>query len=181
MTLPTHGTAPGTWLPVRTLTADAFAAYGNVIELSPGNRQWAINDGNCVRHHDLARPFASDASAEPGAVGLSLFDAAATPLPTTLRRMERHRLGSQAFAPFGAALQMLLVVADADIPAEELRPEHLVAFITDGRQGIQLRAGTWHHPLVSLQAGAWLVVDRIVQEVDCEVVVVQAWGVRCTP
>lgn len=179
MILPTHGTAPGTWLPVRPLTADAFAAFGDVIELSPGNRQWAINDGNCVRHHDLARPFASDTGATPGAVGLSLFDAAATPLPATLRRMERHRLGSQAFAPFGAALQMLLVVADAGIAPEALRPEHLQAFITNGMQGIQLRAGTWHHPLVSLQAGAWLVVDRIAQEADCEVVSVQAWGVGC--
>ncbi len=170
-----NGAEPSTWLPVRALSAEAFAAYGDVIELSQGNRRWDINDGNCVRHHDLARPFAS----APGAVGLSLFDAAATQLPAALRRMERHRLGSQAFAPFGAAVQMLLVVAHARIEPDDLRPEHLEAFVTHGGQAIQLREGTWHHPLLSLQAGAWLVVDRIAQLADCDVVPIQAWGLGC--
>jgi len=163
-------------LPVQPLTAEAFAPYGQVIELGgSGTRQISINDGRCMRHHDLARPLA----AAPGAVAFSLFDAAATALPARLTLMERHRLGSQSFAPFGTGLQLVAVVADAAIAADALGPQHLRAFLTNGQQGLQLSPGVWHHPLLSLQAGPWLVADRIAPEVDCDVVRIDAWGVDC--
>ncbi len=166
----------GLVLPVQPLTAEAFAPYGQVIALGGrGTRQIAINDGRCMRHHDLARPFA----AEPGSIAFSLFDADATALPARLTLMERHRLGTQSFAPFGAALQLVAVVADASIAPAALGPQHLRAFVTDGRQGLQLHPGVWHHPLLSLQAGPWLVADRIAPEVDCDVVRIDAWGVDC--
>ncbi len=166
----------GLALPVQPLTAEAFAPYGHVIALGgSGTRQIAINDGRCMRHHDLARPFA----AEPGSIAFSLFDADATALPARLTLMERHRLGTQSFAPFGAALQLVAVVADASIAPAALGPQHLRAFVTDGRQGLQLHPGVWHHPLLSLQAGPWLVADRIAPEVDCDVVRIDAWGVDC--
>lgn len=164
-------------LPVRPLTAEAFAAFGQVIERAPGGRRIPINDGSCVRHHDLARPLAS----APGAISLSLFEAAATPLPAALRLVERHRLGSQAFAPFGAALRMLLVVADAALAPGEITPAHLQAFLSDGQQGVQLRPGVWHHPLLSLQDGTWLVADRVAEEVDCDVVRMDHWRLHCMP
>ncbi|AVS65117.1 ureidoglycolate hydrolase [Paracidovorax avenae] len=167
----------GVVLPVQPLTAVAFAPYGQVIALGGScTRQIPINDGRCMRHHDLARPFA----AGPGAVAFSLFDAAATALPARLTLMERHRLGSQSFAPFGAALQLVAVVADAAIAPEALGPEHLRAFVTDGQQGLQLAPGVWHHPLLSLQAGPWLVADRIAAEADCDVVRIDGWGVHCS-
>lgn len=167
----------GVVLPVQPLTAEAFAPYGQVIALGgSGTRQIPINDGRCMRHHDLARPVA----AEPGAVAFSLFDAAATALPARLTLMERHRLGSQSFAPFGTSLQLVAVVAEAGIAPEALGPEHLRAFVTDGRQGLQLAPGVWHHPLLSLQAGPWLVADRIAAEVDCDVVRLDGWGVHCS-
>ncbi len=166
----------GLELPVQPLTAEAFAPYGQVIALGgSGTRQIAINDGRCMRHHDLARPFA----AEPGSIAFSLFDADATALPARLTLMERHRLGTQSFAPFGAALQLVAVVADASIAPAALGPQHLRAFVTDGRQGLQLHPGVWHHPLLSLQAGPWLVADRIAPEVDCDVVRIDAWGLDC--
>ncbi len=166
----------GLELPVQPLTAEAFAPYGQVIALGgSGTRQIAINDGRCMRHHDLARPFA----AEPGSIAFSLFDADATALPARLTLMERHRLGTQSFAPFGAALQLVAVVADASIAPAALGPQHLRAFVTDGRQGLQLQPGVWHHPLLSLQTGPWLVADRIAPEVDCDVVRIDAWGVEC--
>ena len=164
-----------TWLPVRPLTAQAFAPFGEVIELESGGERVSINGGTSMRHHTLACPTA----AAPGALALSLFDAAATPQPCALQCMERHHLGSQSFTPFGAALQMLVVVADARLLAGQLAPQHLRAFVSNGRQGINLHAGVWHHPLLSLQAGAWLVVDRIAAAVDCEVQPLAAWRLRC--
>ncbi|MDR0225876.1 MAG: ureidoglycolate lyase [Burkholderiaceae bacterium] len=166
-----------TRLVARPLTAEAFAPFGQVIEHAPGGRRLAINDGSCVRHHDLARPQAS----APGAISLSLFEASATPLPAALRLVERHRLGSQAFAPFGAALAMLLVVADAALAPGDIRPEHLQAFVTSGQQGVQLHPGVWHHPLLSLQSGTWLVADRVADQVDCDVVSLARWQLHCAP
>ena len=162
------------WLPVRALTAQGFAPFGEVIETGAGSTI-PINNGTCLRHHDLARPSA----AEPGSVALSLFEAAAAPRPCVLRLMERHRLGSQTFAPFGAALRMLVVVADARLALDELAPHYLHAFVSNGQQGIHLRAGVWHHPLLSLDAGPWLVADRVAAQVDCDVVPIEDWQLRC--
>lgn len=162
-----------TWLSVSPLTAQAFAPFGAVIELA--DQGLAINNGTCMRHHDLARPSAS----APGAVALSLFEAAATPRPCNLHLMERHLLGSQSFVPFGAELQMLVVVADSNLQAEQLAPQHLRAFVSNGHQGIHLHAGVWHHPLQSLQIGTWLVVDRIADEMDCEVHPIALWNLAC--
>lgn len=180
MSLATPSTStslPPSRLAVRALTAESFAAYGQVIELADSARRIVINDGTCVRHHDLARPSAT----APGAIGLSLFDADATPGPVTLRLMERHGLGSQSFTPFGGALRMLVVVADAGLAPDRLAPGHLRAFVSNGRQGIQMNAGVWHHPLISLQAGTWLVVDRIAPEADCDVVPIHDWHAVCVP
>ncbi len=176
-TLAVPAAQPSPRLAVRPLTAESFAAYGQVIELADGARRITINDGTCVRHHDLARPTAT----APGAVGLSLFDTDATPGPVALRLLERHGLGSQSFTPFGTALRMLVVVADAGIAPDRLAPGHLRAFVSNGRQGIQMNAGVWHHPLISLQAGTWLVVDRIAPETDCDVVPIHDWRILCAP
>ena len=162
------------WLPVRPLTAQGFAPFGDVIE-ADGHRAIPINGGTCLRHDDLARPSA----AAPGCLALSLFDAAAAPRPCLLHALERHRLGSQAFAPFAAALRMLVVVADAHLAPGDLAPHHLHAFVSNGRQGIHLRPGVWHHPLLSLEAGTWLVADRVAAPVDCDVLPIQDWRLHC--
>ena len=161
-------------LPVHPLTARGFAPFGDVIEAA-AHRAVAINDGTCLRHDDLARPSA----AAPGCLALSLFDAAAAPRPCAVHALERHRLGSQAFAPFAAALRMLVVVADAALAPQDLAPGHLHAFVSNGRQGIHLRPGVWPHPLLSLEAGTWLVADRVAAPVDCDVLPVQHWRLYC--
>jgi ureidoglycolate lyase len=43
-------------------------------------------------------------------------------------------------------------------------------FISDGSQGINYRAGTWHHPLLTLEAPSeFVVVDRIGSGSNCDV------------
>ena len=70
--------------------------------------------------------------------------------------MESHPLGSQAISPLGTA-SMLIIVA----PAGPLDPEHIAAFRTSGRQGVNYRRGVWHHPLIALNSGGdFLIVDR---------------------
>lgn len=174
----TH-TAQAQWLAVQPLTAANFAPFGQVIQ-SQGHASFAINGGTSQRFHDVAQPELH----APGRVGISLFTAQALSWQLPLQVMERHHLTSQAFIPMGQALPMLVIVAPADIPAEQLRAEHLRAFVTDGEQGINLAPGTWHHPLRALQAGTYAVVDRIApshSQPDCEELDIRHWQLQCAP
>ena len=73
------------------LTPEAFAPFGNVIELRDTPDKM-INQGLCGRHHDLA-----DLDLHGGRAGISLFDAEPRSLPYRLEMVERHPDGAQAF------------------------------------------------------------------------------------
>lgn len=138
-------------LTLMPLTAEAFAAYGDVIALKPAPDKM-INAGMCGRHHDLARLDFSD-----GAAGISLFDAKARHLPYSFDLVERHPAGSQAFMPLTQVPFMVIVADDLDgIPS---RPK---AFLTSAGQSINLHRGVWHGVLAPFEAaGQYAVVDRI--------------------
>jgi ureidoglycolate lyase len=140
-------------LPVRLirpepLTAAAFAPYGDVLDATGDFR--LINDGMCRRHHDRARlDFGAD-----GRAGLSIFHAEPRALPYGFDLIERHPDGAQAFVPM-TAHPFLVIVSDSPDAVPK-------AFLTNGRQGINLHRGTWHGVLTPLHApGLFAVVDRI--------------------
>jgi ureidoglycolate lyase len=134
------------------LTAEAFRPYGAVIDAS-GTPSALANGGAAKVFRDMA---AIDVEAEGGRVSVSLVRTAPTPLPLRIAVMERHPLGSQAFAPLGGA-EYLAIVA----PAGPLDPAAIVAFRASSAQGINLRRGVWHHPLVALyRESDFLVIDR---------------------
>lgn len=133
------------------LTAAAFAAFGEVLE-ARGTPDRLINQGLCGRFHDRA---ALDFGT--GRAGISIFEATAQTLPYGFDLVERHPEGSQAFLPM-TAHPFLVIVA----PDEGTRPGRPRAFLTAGRQGINLRRGTWHGVLTPLHPpGLFAVVDRI--------------------
>jgi ureidoglycolate lyase len=137
----------------RPLTRDDFAPFGEVIE-TEGARHYPINEGTTTRFHDLA---SIDVASEGGTPLVSIFRATARPKPIRLWLMERHPLGSQAFFPL-ADHGWLVVVAQGDDP---LDPGSLRCFAAHGRQGVNYRAGVWHHPLLVLEpAQDFLVIDR---------------------
>ena len=71
--------------------------------------------------------------------------------------MEKHPIGSQAFMPLDLSPFLVVVAAAGEI----VGPDDLHAFITDGRQGINLARGTWHHPVIALDRETdFIVVDR---------------------
>ncbi|MFX6605959.1 ureidoglycolate lyase, partial [Acinetobacter baumannii] len=44
------------------------------------------------------------------------------------------------------------------------------AFVSDGKQSINYRAGTWHHPLLTFEAPSdFAVVDRIGGGTNCDI------------
>jgi len=147
-------------LAARPLTREAFAPYGEVIAKA-GAEHFDINDGMATRYHDLA-PV--EAAKEQGRPLINIFEGRPWALPLTIRMLERHNLGSQAFFPLRDC-RWLVVVA----PAGDFDPAGIEAFVADGAQGVNYRPGTWHHPLVALDGTTdFLVVDRGGPAVDCD-------------
>jgi ureidoglycolate lyase len=139
-------------LKIETLTREAFAEFGDVIELD-GARHYPINLGTTERYHDLAKV---DTAEEGGRTLINVFRGQPRTLPFEITMMERHPLGSQAFMPLQVR-PYLIVVA----PAGELDSKRLRAFVTHGWQGINLARGVWHHPLIACQdVSDFIVVDR---------------------
>ena len=80
-------------LTLEPLSREAFAPFGDVIEISDDNTVIPINYGLTERHHDLANVDVGD----DGKVIISLFRTQAATLPFRVEVMERHPQGSQAF------------------------------------------------------------------------------------
>jgi ureidoglycolate lyase len=143
------------------LEAESFAPYGDVIG-TEGRPSRKINDGTCLRFDDLAAVDVLEAGGRPL---ISVFEADPRALPLKVRALERHPLSSQAFVPLQPLPFLVVVAADGVQPlAERIRVFH-----SSGRQGVNYRRNTWHHPLIALgQVSRFLVVDRGGPHENCE-------------
>jgi len=149
-------------LAVQPLMRAGFAPFGDVIE-TEGASAFPINDGTATRFNDLAQ---IDVSKQGGRAALSVFRGQPVRFPLLLSDVERHPLGSQAFMPMGA-VPFLVVVAQSDAQG---KPAAALAFLSNGRQGVNYARGVWHHPLLSLGAVSdFLVVDRAGPGENCDV------------
>ena len=152
-------------LRIAALSQQGFTAFGDVIE-TEGRAHYPINAGTAERYDDLATV---DIAAAGGRPVISICRATPNALPIRLRLMERHPLSSQAFIPLSPS-PFLVVVAPAGGP---LDLEKLAVFRSNGRQGINYRRGTWHHPLLALERVCdFLIVDRGGQGENCEEVII---------
>ena len=142
------------------LTAAAFAAFGDVIEA--GGASELINSGTSRKFADLAK---LDVVSKDGRPQVSIYRADPRALPFAIALLERHPMSSQLFMPLRRA-PFLIVVAP---PGEGIHSAAVRAFVTNGRQGINYRRGTWHHPLIALgSASDFLVVDRAGEGRNCD-------------
>lgn len=142
-------------LTAKALTAEAFAPFGEVLEIS-GSPDKIINQGKCGRYNDRAQmDFAVDVGG--GRAGISLFQAELREIPYMLDLLERHPLGSQAFIPMSQS-RFLITVAE-DVGGVPGAPR---AFIARAGQGVNLRRNVWHGVLCPLDgSGLYAVIDRI--------------------
>lgn len=149
------------------LDAESFAAFGEVIETDGRESRW-INDGTCRRFDALADVDVLEAGGRPL---LSIFEAAPRSLPLRIRALERHPLSSQAFFPLQSRPFLVVVAAVGPQPiAGRIR-----VFVSSGRQGVNYRRNTWHHPLIALgQVSRFLVVDRGGPRENCEEILLDA-------
>ena len=137
---------------IEPLTREAYAPFGQVIEIDGANH-YPINGGMTERYHDLAkvelagvhpRPLVSIARGKPYS------------LPLTLKMVERHPLGSQAFYPL-AQKPFLSIVC----PDEGGIPGTPRAFMCSPGQGINMAMNTWHGVLTPLgEVSDFLIIDR---------------------
>jgi ureidoglycolate lyase len=146
------------------LSADAFAPFGEVIEIEGRESRW-INEDTCRRFDDLARIDVAECGGRPV---LSVFEANPRPLPLQIRMLERHPLSSQTFIPLEGRPFLVVVAEDGRAgpagPAGQLR-----AYLSSGRQGVNYRRNTWHHPLIALgEVSRFLVIDRGGSGENCE-------------
>ena len=150
------------------LTAERFAAFGDVIETSASSTH-GMNDARFERFDDLADINVD--TGEGGHVAISIAcSKAPTVFPHRFDMVERHPLGSQAFIPL-APFSFTIVVAPA---GESVDVDDLQAFVTNGRQGINYHRGTWHMPLISAEEGQrFLIVDRAPGDRNCETVILE--------
>lgn len=147
-------------LAVEPLSAAAFAPFGEVIEFE-GRASYPINDGMAERFHALARieSDGDDARAVISLVASNRFE-----LPRRVDHLEYHPHGSQAFIPLDATPFLLVVAPPGEPPDLAL----LRAFVTNGRQGINYRPGTWHHVLLTpFAAMRFVCIDRDSPQDNC--------------
>lgn len=138
-------------LAIEPLTPEAFAPFGDVIAFE-GQDSYPINNGMADRFHALA---AVELGGEHAQAVISLVKSRQFPLPHTVDHLEYHPHGSQAFIPLDPTPFIVVVAAAGP------EPGLLHAFQTNGNQGINYRAGTWHHVLLTpFAAMRFICVDR---------------------
>lgn len=137
---------------IEPLSTEAFAPFGQIIQTA-GAERLLINDGTTERFHDLAKVELGGVHARPL---ISIFRGQPRQLPLTLKLVERHPLGSQAFYPL-TDLPFLVIVAE-DLHGTPDTPR---AFLTEPGQGVNIAMNTWHGVLTPLHRVCdFLVVDR---------------------
>lgn len=148
---------------IEPLTKQAFAPFGDVVEMD-GAEHFLINQHFAERFNNLANVDVSD---EGGSVNISIVTATPRPKPIAIKLMERHPLGSQIFFPLQDEEWLVLVCADPKVESSYR------LFQATGQQGINYKKNAWHHPLLVLKAGRFLVIDRRGQGVNLEEVMLQ--------
>ncbi|MGL3604983.1 ureidoglycolate lyase [Rhizobium sp. G187] len=139
-------------LPIRPLTASAFAPFGEVIEADPSTMR-LINGGTTERFHAL---FSPEIAGEGARVIVNIFRGQPRAFPYEITMMERHPFGSQSFSPLSGRPFLLAVSLD-----EDGKPGQPQVFLAAPHQGVNYRRNTWHHPLMAIDAVSdFLVVDR---------------------
>lgn len=140
-------------LKLQALTPKAFAPFGEVLQTAGGKSE-VINDGHTLKFADLAK---IDVQYGGGRPALHIYRGVPVSLPLRIETLERHSLGSQAFMPLSSK-PFLVVVAPAGAAPLSTAVQ---AFFTNGRQGINIHKGVWHHYQITLGEPAdYLVIDR---------------------
>jgi len=142
------------------LTRESFKAFGEVLETDGVTAEY-INDGHTRKFGDLANLTIKD----EGRVQFSIYRSDAIELPFRIRSLERHPRGSQAFFPLHDRPFPVVVALGDAVPG----PDSIRVFLSNGRQGVNIFPGVWHHYQLTLdQPSDYIVIDRHGNGENCE-------------
>jgi ureidoglycolate lyase len=121
------------------ISKDEFAPFGNLIDIVPSGDRTDMIGG--IENRQTNAKF-----------HLSTIRIAPSVLPLTITMMERHSFSSQSFLPLDAARYLLCVAESGRDGWPDMKT--LRSFIVPSGVGVTYRAGTWHHPMVTLDDAA---------------------------
>lgn len=136
---------PAITLRFEPVTRAAFAPFGQLIEAAGASSE--ANQGTAARFDFAARLANLRPHARPN---VAVFRAQPRALPMAVRLLERHPGSTQMFVPMTAPRYGVLVAAAAPNGAPDLAT--LRAFAFASHQAVNYDAGTWHHPMIALDA-----------------------------
>lgn len=139
-------------LQIHPISRTAFAPYGDLIEANATIPD-AINAGTVQRFTDLTRIYLTEAGTQ---ACVHVYRSTAQGGDIQVRDLECHPFGSQLFMPLQGQRFIAVVAPSGEAP----RPANVRAFLIGGGRGINLYPGVWHHPLLSLTEGDYLVIER---------------------
>ena len=134
-------------LVAKPLTSASFEPYGEVIDLGQGAPGTRDSFAAAMDNHR------SDAR-----LNVSVSRAHETPVPLQVRWMERHPHSGQTFVPIDLSRYLMLVAPSNN--EGQPRMDRLEAYVARGDQGINYRAGVWHHPFTALDRSSECLVLR---------------------
>lgn len=148
---------------IQPLTTEAFAPYGEVVG-KKGHAPLDMNGGMAKNYRAIAQ---ANTKSEEGETVISIVTSFQYDLPYKINVVERHPLGSQAFIPQHKTPFIVIVAAAGDWQGSK----SLIAFKSDGTQGINYSLGTWHSPLFTPYAEMdFICIDRQGKGNNCEVI-----------
>lgn len=141
---------------VKMLTPGAFAPFGEIID--PGERtpdiQTTVN-----RYWDGVTPL------QRKSLEMQVGFLTAYLRPLRFDWMERHLQATQAFIPLEGKPSVFALAPPTAGPRPDL--DRLAAFLLDGRRGVNLYLGTWHHLIFPLVPEAsYVMILREASRVD---------------
>ena len=134
----------------KKITRKNFKKFGDLIctkKIRPIN----INNGYAKRFDNLCK---INTSSKKGNTIVSIFSAKKRKFPMSIKMMEKHPLGSQAFIPMNET--KFFVAPKGKKP----NINSIKSFLVPKQTGINYKPGIWHFPLISTKNMNFLVIDR---------------------
>ena len=119
------------------LTAEAFAAYGEVLE-APRTFGRTYFEGRLANGRLNAKPSLSLTLSKPAAA-----------LPLKAQMMERHEFSSQSFVPMDDGSWFVIVAPHAAGGGPDI--SRVEAFVAGPGQGVTYGMNVWHHPMTTIE------------------------------
>ncbi len=136
----------------KKINSKNFKKFGDLITTRK-IRPIKINNGYANRYDNLCK---INTSTKNGNTIVSIFSAKKRRFPMSIKMMEKHPLGSQAFIPMKECTFLVFVAPQGEKP----NVKKIESFIVPKQTGVNYKPGIWHFPLISKKKMNFLVVDR---------------------